>query len=238
MTNINWDGDAESAPFKSRFDDESENLILAETDTGTALFEWDGTTWQFRGPVEMNGEDVSGIESLTATSGNFDSVNTEDTHTKRTNAESHHYAAEYDGENADERLTNALEEASGGDVIHLENGANYETNLSFPQGSRIVGNSYRDFGARIDSGETWETSNTATQIEYLRIEGELSILNARCHVSNVSNGDITIDAENCLLSMLHDVSVTFESGTTGGMVGVRNDDTSITDNGDNKVLGQ
>ena len=77
MTNINWDGDAESAPFKSRFDDESGNLILAETDTGTALFEWDGSEWQFRGPVEMNDEDVSGIGSLTATSGNFDSVNTE-----------------------------------------------------------------------------------------------------------------------------------------------------------------
>ena len=77
MTNINWDGDAESAPFKSRFDDESENLILAETDTGTALFEWDGAAWQFRGPVEMTGEDVSGIGSLTATSGNFDSVTTE-----------------------------------------------------------------------------------------------------------------------------------------------------------------
>ena len=76
MTNINWDGDAESAPFKSRFDDESENLILAETDTGTALFEWDGSAWQFRGPVEMNGEDLSGIGTLTATSGNFDSVNT------------------------------------------------------------------------------------------------------------------------------------------------------------------
>ena len=78
MTNINWNGDAESAPFKSRFDDESENLILAETDTGTGLFEWDGSAWQFRGPVEMNGEDVSGIGSLTATSGNFDSVNTEE----------------------------------------------------------------------------------------------------------------------------------------------------------------
>ena len=82
MTNINWDGDAASAPFKSRFDDASGNLILAETDTGTALFEWDGSAWQFRGPVEMNGEDVSGIGSLTATSANFDSVNTELTTTE------------------------------------------------------------------------------------------------------------------------------------------------------------
>ena len=78
MPDINWGGDAASAPFKSRFDDESGNLILAETDTGTALFEWDGSAWQFRGPVEMNGEDVSGIGSLTATSGDFDSVNTEE----------------------------------------------------------------------------------------------------------------------------------------------------------------
>ena len=81
MPDINWDGDAESAPFRSRYDEASGNLILAETDTGTGLFEWDGTTWQYRGPVEMNGEDVSGIGSLTATSGNFDSVNTVETHT-------------------------------------------------------------------------------------------------------------------------------------------------------------
>ena len=78
MPDINWNGDAESAPFTSRLDDASGNLILAETDTGTALFEWDGSAWQFRGPVEMNGEDVSGIGSLTATSGNFDSVNTDE----------------------------------------------------------------------------------------------------------------------------------------------------------------
>ena len=78
MPDINWGGDAESAPFTSRLDDESENLILAETDTGTGLFEWDGSAWQFRGPVEMNDEDVSGIGSLTATSGNFDSVSTEE----------------------------------------------------------------------------------------------------------------------------------------------------------------
>lgn len=81
MPDINWDGDAESAPFRSRYDEASGNLILAETDTGTGLFEWDGSAWQFRGPVEMNGEDVSGIESLTAASGNFDSVNTDEAQT-------------------------------------------------------------------------------------------------------------------------------------------------------------
>ena len=77
MTNINWNGDAESAPFKSRFDDESENLILAETDTGTGLFEWDGSAWQFRGPVEMNDEDVSGVGTLSATDVVSDSLSTD-----------------------------------------------------------------------------------------------------------------------------------------------------------------
>ena len=86
MPDINWGGDAAGAPFKSRLDDASGNLILAETDTGTGLFEWDGSAWQFRGPVEMNGEDVSGIGSLTATSGNFDSVKTDRLNTNPTGA--------------------------------------------------------------------------------------------------------------------------------------------------------
>jgi len=77
MPDINWNGDAASAPLKSRFDEASENLILAEDQNGdVALFEWDGTAWQFRGPVEMNGEDVSGIGALTATNVVADSVNT------------------------------------------------------------------------------------------------------------------------------------------------------------------
>jgi hypothetical protein len=67
MPDINWGGDSSTAPFSSRLDEANVDLILAEDNNGnTVLLEWDGTTWQYRGPVEMNGEDISGVGTLTA----------------------------------------------------------------------------------------------------------------------------------------------------------------------------
>jgi hypothetical protein len=68
MPDINWGGDSSTAPFSSRLDEANGDLILAEDNSGgTALLEYDGSTWQYRGPVEMNGEDISGVGTLTAT---------------------------------------------------------------------------------------------------------------------------------------------------------------------------
>jgi len=68
MPDINWGGDETTAPFSSRLDETAGNFILAEDNDGsTVLLEWDGSTWQYRGPVEMNGEDISGVGTLTAT---------------------------------------------------------------------------------------------------------------------------------------------------------------------------
>jgi hypothetical protein len=68
MPDINWGGDSSTAPFSSRLDETAGNFILAEDNSGgTVLLEWDGTTWQYRGPVDMNGEDISGVATLTAT---------------------------------------------------------------------------------------------------------------------------------------------------------------------------
>jgi hypothetical protein len=85
MPDINWGGDSSTAPFSSRLDEANGDLILAEDNSGgTVLLEYDGTTWQYRGPVEMNGEDISGVGTLTATdatiSGTVDAgtVNAED----------------------------------------------------------------------------------------------------------------------------------------------------------------
>lgn len=79
MPSINWGGDETTAPFTSELDETSGNLVLAEDNDGnTVLLEWDGTTWQYRGPIEMNGEDVSGVGTLTATDVVADSVNTGD----------------------------------------------------------------------------------------------------------------------------------------------------------------
>jgi hypothetical protein len=68
MPDINWGGDSSTAPFSSRLDEANGDLILAEDNSGgTVLLEYDGTTWQYRGPVEVNGEDISGVGTLTAT---------------------------------------------------------------------------------------------------------------------------------------------------------------------------
>jgi len=68
MPDINWGGDSSTAPFSSRLDETNGDLILAEDNGGSVvLLEWDGSTWQYRGPVEMNGEDISGVGTLTAT---------------------------------------------------------------------------------------------------------------------------------------------------------------------------
>jgi hypothetical protein len=50
------------------------NFVVAETGAGTKLMEWDATAgeWVVRGPVEMSGNDVTGVGALDA-----DSVNTE-----------------------------------------------------------------------------------------------------------------------------------------------------------------
>ena len=68
MPDINWGGDSSTAPFSSRLDEANGDLILAEDNSGSVvLLEWDGATWQYRGPVDMNGENISGVGTLTAT---------------------------------------------------------------------------------------------------------------------------------------------------------------------------
>jgi parallel beta-helix repeat protein len=68
MPDINWGGDSSTAPFSSRLDEANGDLILAEDNSGgTVLLEYDGSTWQYRGPVELNGNDISGVGALTAT---------------------------------------------------------------------------------------------------------------------------------------------------------------------------
>jgi len=109
MPDINWGGDETTAPFSSRLDETAGNFILAEDNDGsTVLLEYDGSTWQYRGPVEMNGEDISGVGTLTATdatvSGTVDAgtVSTDDSVTVTTGEASGtlHYGSNQDRANA------------------------------------------------------------------------------------------------------------------------------------------
>lgn len=69
MPDINWGGDSTTAPYSSRYDGTDGDLVLVEDNDGqTVLLEWDGSAFQHRGPVEMNGEDVTGVGALDAQS--------------------------------------------------------------------------------------------------------------------------------------------------------------------------
>ena len=226
MTNINWDGDAASAPFKSRFDDESGNLILAETDTGTALFEWDGSAWQFRGPVEMNGEDVSGIGSLTATSGNFDSVNTESLEIDDT----YHYAAD------DSELDDVLDNASSGDVIYLGKGP-------FSSARTITQDRLSFIGTNREGliSADWTIDASHVIFDRVGLDGSTTITfnDIQCGWFN----SIALSSSGSLLNVQDDnfrahglflFAVEFGDGTDGGIVD-SSTGTSVTDNGSNTV---
>ena len=236
MTNINWNGDAESAPFKSRFDDESGNLILAETDTGTALFEWDGTTWQFRGPVEMNGEDVSGIGSLTATSGDFDSVNAEEV-----NIDSGMIHVSNQAQ-FDQAVSNINE---GGEIVLGPHDSYDEGETrTFENRISLRGVSHAGSEGSALRFDEWvfEGRGSSIQNVWANMDGvvEELVLDAdNITVTNFHNwsgsGTIRVKSNNCILTGLNDVDeVVFESGTSRNFVG-SSSNVSVTDNGTNTV---
>ena len=76
---IDWGGD--NSPYETHFDrDDSGRLVVAEdTSGGTVLLEYDESAdggaggWISRGPVDLSGNDVTGVGSLTT-----DSVETVD----------------------------------------------------------------------------------------------------------------------------------------------------------------
>jgi hypothetical protein len=135
MPDINWGGDSSTAPFSSRLDEANGDLILAEDNSGgTVLLEYDGTTWQYRGPVEMNGEDISGVGTLTATgatiSGTVDAGAVE---TDKVNSRS--YIA------ASDDAQSIIEAGTTGDIYMLQSGAtwDYVPPFDIPAGVSIHG---------------------------------------------------------------------------------------------------
>lgn len=66
MPDIYWGEDATAADFLSR--DNGGDLVLAETTDGNVLLVWNATAgqWEYGGPVDLGGNDLSGVSALTA----------------------------------------------------------------------------------------------------------------------------------------------------------------------------
>jgi hypothetical protein len=68
MPDINWNGDAGTAPYTSRYDDANDNLVLAETGAGTVLLEYDGSEWTVVGQVNADNIQTDELEAATQNS--------------------------------------------------------------------------------------------------------------------------------------------------------------------------
>jgi hypothetical protein len=146
------------------------------------------------------------------------------------------YAGEFSGSTPSSRLSNADSAASSGDVIYLEN-ALYNNAVTISTGVSLIG-----AGAFQGQGTIFETTLTLSSgsnitVSRFRIQGSGKLLvdSFQTVVSQVAargNG-ITVNADSCLLFGILRGSVTFASGTAGGIVDAST--CTVTDNGSNTI---
>lgn len=205
--------------------------------------------------LNLNNNDLTSLANITANSGatvyddstqtvgdgttsaDHESVSTNETLTETIGSGDYHYAGDYDGVDADDRLDSAIAAASEGDTIYLES-ANYTATRSVSSAYLFVGLSSTGLsvGARINA--EWTLTGNGTGIINIRLENCTINLDAAQQYIETFNGtsdsDIVISADRCRVSDGDFAIVTFESGTSQGIA-----DTitrgNVTDNGTNTV---
>lgn len=165
------------------------------------------------------------------------SVETEETHTKTIGATEYHYAGDYDGSDPDTRLDNAISAAASGEMIYLED-ATYNSARTISTEYDIRGiNGYTGNGTEITAD--WTLSAGFSVISHIRLsDATVSITGnqyrlVHCRLVGTSD-EISVGADFALLTHLRDATVTFQSGTSGGLVDASTN-VSVTDNGTNTV---
>jgi len=140
----------------------------------------------------------------------------------------YHYAGD------DSELTNVLSNVSEGDTVILGN-ADYTTDRTFStRGLTLKGSGAGNRGTRVDA--SWVSDSRVTFRDIGNIVGSASIELSRQSRLVKCYGDgstpITVSGDAVLIEGCHLVDVTFQSGTSNGLV----DScilTSVTDNGSN-----
>lgn len=160
-------------------------------------------------------------------------VNNSSTITEQIGGEYHH-AGSYDGADPDTRLGNALSAAANGDVVLLENAA-YSTARTFGFDGVLLGSFSvtGSGGSRIDAA--WTLDSRAHIFRGMTTgNGSIAVNASNTHISHVDDADITVSADRAILTGLLGGSVTFESGTSEGVID-SSAATTVTDNGTNTV---
>jgi len=226
-------------------EDSNNNFIIRHTPSGSELkFDDADTLFEFAAQarftddlVDSNGKTIYDFSTSTVgdgtTSADHESVSTEQIGSE------HYYAGSFDGADPDARLDAALSAAVDGDSVYLEN-ADYSATRTIGTRIRIVGTG----ASESPSGASFSGDLTVSVgVEFSGVSfGDSATVSITGRPVRIIGGG-SINAPTFIVSQddfimtgapFGGASLTFESGTSGGIVdscsGI-----SITDNGSNTV---
>jgi len=206
------------------------DLEIVDSNNGQTVLTHDNSTqtWQFGVDTDLENNDVTGVGALEA-----DSVNTDQTQTKTIASGDHYYTGDYDGADADARLDAALSDAiadNGRKLIYLESEVNYSDDRTLDNFNTLAGLS--QFATSTAITGTWTIENQCSVENVRMTTGEIVVNDAETHIKDCQQLDVTINANDVLVTGCIGGSVTFASGTSGGDVAA-SISVSVTDNGSN-----
>lgn len=223
---INFGADATDARYAIEDTGDGANFVLArDTTGGTVLLEYDDSAgeWVNRGGVNMDGNDISNVGTVTA-----NSVSTGEINNGQGNVV---FAGASSGSDADTRLDNALSRTGGSDTLILEP-AGYSTARSTLSVGNVIG-TLGSSGNRteIDADWTFDTIGALTRV-FISGGSTVTIGQADATVSDIGcGGTLSINASRVTVSGVTNVGeVSFESGTSDGEAGVLAGGITRTDN--------
>ena len=225
---------ADAAPVQSVFDRVGD--VVAETGDYAA------TQITNFGSEVLSSIDGSSISPSDITDLWDGSVVTADVDNESVNTESLDIANVFETAVDDSELDDFLSGATDGDSVYLAN-TTYSKERTGSDAIdsivSIVGTAGATRGSQM--GADW-TADDRIRIESLRIRDQTLTLNGRFSeaigVEMSSDGEIVVDADDVLLTVVNGGggTITFNSETENGAVGVKNGETFVADNGNNEVL--
>ena len=224
------EGESFGLPSGYSFDEENGDLVIRDTDGTVAMRRADGT-WELESDLALSENDISGVGAFDSESVNTDGAVIDGTF----------FASTFDGEDADSRLADAVSNLSSGDGKLILEQHEYQSDITLQERNRYAGQWGRhNSGCRFNSEVT---TGTNVYIEYVGIDndGEIIVDGPDNMLSNIvmrADGDITVQDDRCVISSVTGFggTITFESDTENGEIGVVSENTTVTDNGNNSIL--
>jgi hypothetical protein len=196
---------------------ENNNDLELQDINGNVIAKWDETEGQW----DLNNNSLTNIDAIDASSATLGSVDTG-------NLNNIYYASD------DVALDTAISEASSEDIIQLSEG-DYTKDRTISKSLVFRGSAVSARGSRVSA--SWTIDGGAS---FFNISGDANTdltINSTCRISGsglFGSSSVDVDDDNFIYTSNIGGSITFASGTSGGIVdGCAN--TVVTDNGSNTV---